>query len=97
MLRQKAAAKLATCYCEGNEDFECINIRRNTDVLCFGKKDPQDIIDNSIDVDEKPLKASGAQGSKSFSWILVTFLTTFAMTELGSSVIQSVQSISNMF
>ena len=59
MLRQKAAAKLATCYCEGDEDFECINIRRNTDVLCFGKKVP-DIIDNEIDVDEKPAKASGA-------------------------------------
>ena len=96
LLRQKAAAKLASCYCEGSEDFECLKIRKNTDVLCFGKKDP-DIIDNSIDVDEKPSKASGAQSAKSLSWILITFLTTFAMSELGSSVIQSVQSISNMF
>ena len=59
LLRQKAAAKLASCYCDGSEDFECLKIRKNTDVLCFGKKDP-DIIDNSIDVDQKPAKASVA-------------------------------------
>jgi len=60
LLRQKAAAKLATCYCEGNEEFECINIRRNTDVLCFGKKDPSEEMDNEIDVDEKPSKHNSA-------------------------------------
>lgn len=78
MLRQPAAAKLATCYCEGNEDFECINIRRNTDVLCFGKKDPQDIIDNSIDDEEKLNKHSNASAlyfSKEITFLL--FLTEF--------------------
>ena len=73
MLRQKAAAKLATCYCEGDEDFECINIRRNTDVLCFGKKDP-DIIDNEIDVDEKPAKASGATTLMTSGFLLMNTL-----------------------
>ena len=58
LLRQKSAAKLASCYCEGSEDFECLKIRKNTDVLCFGKKDP--VLDNNIDVDEKPSKTSGA-------------------------------------
>ena len=78
MLRQPAAAKLATCYCEGNEDFECINIRRNTDVLCFGKKDPQDIIDNSIDDEEKLNKHSNASAlyfSKEITFLL--FLIEF--------------------
>ena len=56
LLRQKAAAKLSTCYCEGTEDFDCINIRRNTDVLCFGKKPDTDFEDNEIDVEEKPSK-----------------------------------------
>ena len=74
MLRQPAAAKLATCYCEGNEDFECINIRRNTDVLCFGKKDPQDIIDNSIDDEENQNKHSNASAlyfSKEITFLLI--------------------------
>ena len=96
LLRQKSAAKLASCYCEGSEDFECLKIRRNTDVLCFGKKDPLDV-DNSIDVDEKPAKTSGAQKSRNISWILISFLTTFAMSEIGSSVILSVQSFSSLF
>ena len=74
MLRQPAAAKLATCYCEGNEDFECINIRSNTDVLCFGKKDPQDIIDNSIDDEENQNKHSNASAlyfSKEITFLLI--------------------------
>merc|ERR1719362_1879337 len=56
LLRQRAAAKLSTCYCEGTEDFDCINIRRNTDVLCFGKKPDTDFEDNEIGVEEKPSK-----------------------------------------
>ena len=96
LLRQKSAAKLASCYCEGSEDFECLKIRRNTDVLCFGKKDTLDV-DNSIDVEEKPAKTSGAQKSRNISWILISFLTTFAMSEIGSSVILSVQSFNSLF
>ncbi len=42
LLRQPTAAKLATCYCDGTEDFECAAIRENTDVLCFGKKTAAD-------------------------------------------------------
>ena len=63
LLRQKAAAKLSTCYCDGTEDFECINIRRNTDVLCFGKKPDTDFMDNEIDVEEKPSKAGSGSTS----------------------------------
>ena len=86
LLRQKAAAKLSTCYCEGTEDFECVNIRRNTDVLCFGKKPDTDILDNEIDVEEKPLKTNESWRNKGTSLIILSFLTTFAMAELGSSV-----------
>lgn len=86
LLRQKAAAKLSTCYCDGTEDFECINIRRNTDVLCFGKKPDTDFIDNEIDVEEKPLKTNGSWRNKGTALIILSFLTTFAMAEMGSSV-----------
>ena len=96
LLRQKAAAKLATCYCEGNEEFECINIRRNTDVLCFGKKDPSEDMDNEIDVDEKPSKTSGAGQNKSISFIIISFLATFAMTEFGSTITSSIHYLSSI-
>ena len=86
LLRQKAAAKLSTCYCEGTEDFECVNIRRNTDVLCFGKKDPllEDIEDNSVDGDQKP-KASGAwRDNKSLSLVIISVLASWSLTEIGN-------------
>ena len=100
LLRQKAAAKLSTCYCDGTEDFECVNIRRNTDVLCFGKKDPQledieDIEDNSIDGDQKP-RTSGAWRDKSLSLVIISVLASWALTELGSILASSVQSVSCM-
>ena len=86
LLRQKAAGKLSTCYCEGTEDFECVNIRRNTDVLCFGKKDPllEDIEDNSVDGDQKP-KTSGAwRDNKSLSLVIISVLASWSLTEIGN-------------
>ena len=85
LLRQKAAAKLSTCYCEGTEDFECVNIRRNTDVLCFGKKDPQleDIEDNSVGGDQKP-RTSGAWRDKSLSLVIISVLASWSLTEIGN-------------
>ena len=85
LLRQKAAAKLSTCYCEGTEDFECVNIRRNTDVLCFGKNDPQleDIEDNSVGGDQKP-RTSGAWRDKSLSLVIISVLASWSLTEIGN-------------
>ena len=84
LLRQKAAAKLSTCYCEGTEDFECVNIRRNTDVLCFGKKDPQleDIEDNSVGGDQKP-RTSGAWRDKSLSLVIISVLASWSLADIG--------------
>ena len=85
LLRQKAAAKLSTCYCEGTEDFECVKIRRNTDVLCFGKKDPllEDIEDNTIDGDHKQ-KTSGAWRDKSLSLLIISVLVSWSLAEIGT-------------
>ena len=77
MLRQKSAAKLATCYCEGTEDFECINIRRNTDVLCFGKKEVVKVIENTVE--SKP-KTSGAPKDRSLILVIFSFLATCLLT-----------------
>lgn len=51
LLRQESAGKLATCFCDGTEEFDCATIRENTDTLCFGKKkeiETQVEIDNTI-------------------------------------------------
>ena len=77
MLRQKSAAKLATCYCEGTEDFECINIRRNTDVLCFGKNEVVEVIENTVE--SKP-KTSGAPKDRSLIIVIFSFLATCLLT-----------------
>ena len=87
LLRQKAAAKLSTCYCDGTEDFECINIRRNTDVLCFGKKPDADLMDNEIDVEEKPLKARSGSASilhSGSSAVLVILLGIYSASQFDS-------------
>ena len=85
LLRQKAAAKLSTCYCEGTEDFDCITIRRNTDVLCFGKKPDTDFEDNEIDVEEKPSKTgSGSSPLLSSSTVLVILLGIYSASQFDS-------------
>jgi len=83
MLRQKSAAKLATCFCEGTEDYDCINIRRNTDILCFGKKEVVEVIENTV---ESVTKTSGAPRHKNLILIVSSFLVTCLLTELGSTI-----------
>ena len=53
LLRQPTASKLATCFCDGTEDFECAAIRENTDVLCFGKKTDQEEEDAHTTPDDR--------------------------------------------
>ena len=40
LYRQPKAAKLINCSCEGNEEFDCVKIRRNTERLCFNRDVP---------------------------------------------------------
>jgi len=62
LLRQKAASKLATCYCDGTEDYDCAAIRENTDTLCFGKKKVEEELaeaeDNTIEGSSRSSAAS---------------------------------------
>ena len=49
LLRQEAAGKLATCQCEpGKQELRCRQVKRNTDVLCFGKKEVEQLTGNDI-------------------------------------------------
>jgi len=93
MLRQKSAAKLATCYCEGTEDFECINIRRNTDVLCFGKKEVVEMVENTVEIETK---TSGATKDRSLVLVILSFLATCFLTELGSAMNLMLHSVINL-
>jgi len=81
MLKQKSAAKLVTCYCDGSEDFECLDIRRNTDVLCFGKKEVVEVVENSV---EDKHKSSGAGKHRSLTLVIISFLTSCFVSELGA-------------
>ena len=60
------ASKLETCYCEGNEDFDCIGIKSNMERLCFK-------IDNEI---EPSPSQSGSSWSAKFEKLFV-FITIF--------------------
>ena len=46
-MRQESAGKLASCFCDGTEEFKCKEIRENTDSLCFEKD-----VNNTIDEKE---------------------------------------------
>jgi len=88
LLRQKSSAKLATCYCDGTEDFDCQNIKDNTDRLCFGKVKvnvTEDIVTNQVDTG-----GGHGSGTGGRNWDLVlaiiSLMMTCLVTDLGSSV-----------
>ena len=68
--RQTAANKLKTCYCEGNEEFDCIGIKANMEKLCFEN-------DNTIDDRDK---SSGDKClSKMWNVMLVLTISYFVL------------------
>ena len=69
--RQKAAKKLENCFCTGNEDFDCEDIKTNMQDLCF----EQDIFEeNAIDLDEKPVKKSNSGIDLKISSHVIVFM-----------------------
>ena len=65
--RQKAAEKLQSCYCQGDEDFDCNGIKRNMEELCFAQ-------DNEIDTETKP-KTSASNNLNLHKYLL--FISLF--------------------
>ena len=84
MLRQEAAAKLATCYCEGTEDYDCAAVRLHTDVLCFGKK----VVAEEVETNEvEGGRASGAPSPGGRRLLVVlSFMASCYVTHLGAAV-----------
>lgn len=89
--RQKAASKLETCYCDGTENFDCVNIKTNMEALCFRE---EDIIDNEIDTDDKPGKSGAWKAKMDKFLILVTIFAGFFFHWVGASFSALVDSVS---
>jgi len=83
-MRQDSAAKMKNCFCDGTEDFECDEIRENTDNLCYEKErsDVNVTLDNEEDV------VQGSIGIVKQSSLLVVLFMLFSVlnTSLGESV-----------
>ena len=99
LLRQRSAAKLATCYCDGTEDFECAAIRENTDVLCFGKKtddkDAAATTDDSVnEIDDSPVGPVKSEGGRQRRGSLVLAVLSLLLSYL---LPQSVGSVRTLF
>jgi hypothetical protein len=81
LMRQESAGNLATCFCDGTEDFKCKEIRENTDSLCF--EEDKDV-NNTISVDE--LNESTGMMKKSSLLVVISLTCSVLSTSLGESV-----------
>ena len=71
LYRQEKAAKLINCACEGNEEFDCVTIRQNTERLCFNRDIPYHIKGN------KP--SSSANRGTTYSSVLFILYVFFVI------------------
>jgi len=79
LMRQNTASKLSTCFCDGTEDFECEEIRENTDNLCFNKVK---VVNDTVV--ELPESGGGMPGSSLV--VVISMLCSILNTFLGESV-----------
>lgn len=77
LYRQPKAAKLINCSCEGNEEFDCVKIRQNTERLCFNKEVPYHIKGK----DSGSSSNCGTKHTNLFYllWILLTLSSKFVL------------------
>lgn len=91
--RQAAASKFEQCYCDGTENFDCVNIKRNTEELC--EREINEIDDVKID---------NKSGSTSSAWIakaerillIVTIFATIFFNYIGASFNIMVDTVKEM-
>lgn len=70
--RQKAASKLQSCFCTGDEDFDCLAIKTNMEQLCFSES-------NEIETQEKVAKVASNALITTYSMVcLMSILILFA-------------------
>jgi len=85
--RQEKAAKLDTCRCDGNEDYDCPKIQANMARLCFHKKVPESDTDvnkvheNEVIEEGKATAAGYANvASKSLVFGLIVSIAIYAVS-----------------
>ena len=81
-MRQDSAGKLANCFCDGTEDFECEEIRENTDNLCFEKEKDNE---NVTIVDDEVQESTGIMKKGSLV-VVISILCSVLNTTLGESI-----------
>lgn len=81
LMRQDSAGKLATCFCDGTEEFKCKEIRENTDNLCFEK---EKAVNNTIS-EEEVIESKGLI-KKSSLLVVISLICSVLSTSLGESV-----------
>ena len=92
--RQPTASKLETCYCDGTEDFDCVNIKTNMERLCF-KED--NMIPNEINVDEKSSKSGAGWTAKIERFLIVfTILSTLIVNWVAATFSVMIHSLKNV-
>ena len=80
-MRQNSADKLANCFCDGTEDFECEEIRENTDTLCFEKGRD----DTNVTITDDVQESTGMMKQSSLL-VVISMLCSVLNTSLGESV-----------
>jgi hypothetical protein len=86
LMRHESAGKLATCFCDGTEEFKCKEIRENTENLCFEKEK-----DVSNTIDEEEVHESKGIMKKSSLLVVISLICSVLNTSLGESVITLLQ------
>lgn len=84
--RQEKAAKLKTCKCDGNEEYDCSKIQNNMAKLCFHKKTHLQTTESAGDIDTNVIKDPTISLSNSCGLsfgvmsLIATNILTFAVT-----------------
>merc|ERR1711892_529306 len=81
LMRQNSADKLANCFCDGTEDFECEEIRENTDTLCFEKGRD----DTNVTITDDAQESTGMMKQSSL-FVVISMLCSVLNTSLGESL-----------
>ena len=84
-MRQNTASKLSTCFCDGTEEFECEEIRENTDNLCFNKVK---VVNDTVSESES---GGGITGSSLI--VVISMLCSVLNTILGESVRTAIEDL----
>lgn len=77
--RQEKAAKLRSCYCEGDEDFACKKIKESTERLCFAPESNDPFNDHSNDLNLLISNSASSHHPSPFLFLLITAICSILL------------------